>query len=177
MTQSTSDSSPLGSVGVLNDGRKFVRFERHLSDSIARVWVAISDPEHLVDWFPGLKLERRVGGHFDIWFGEGCEGPAHVTGTVTRYEPPKVLECGTMRFELEADGSACKLTFTDILHYEGPLSEPEVINSVLGGWHKYLDVLEFALLSGKDGGANGDPRDEPEFDYSGVPINGRDLAG
>lgn len=171
MPQSINDNAPqskLGTVRVLDDGRKFVHFARHLPDSIAKVWVAISDPEQLADWFPGFKLERRVGGRFDIWFGEQCEGPAHVSGTVTRYEPPKVLECGTMRFELEADGPACKLTFTDILHYEGPLSEAEVINSVLGGWHKYLDVLEFALGGGQD-----DPRSEPEFDYSSVPIDGR----
>lgn len=176
MTESPIDSesaphAKLGSVGVLDDGRKFVHFKRRLPNSIARVWVAISDPEHLVDWFPGLKLERRVGGHFDIWFSEQCDGPAHVTGTVTRYEPPKVLECGTMRFELAADGPGCKLTFTDILHYAGPLSEPEVINSVLGGWHKYLDMLEFAL-----GGGKGDPRHEPEFDYSSVSIDGRDAV-
>ncbi len=174
MPQSIMSQSKLGSVGVLDDGRKFVHFVRHLPDTIAKVWGAISDPDQLADWFPGFKLERRVGGRFDIWFSEQCEGPAHVTGMVTRYEPPKVLECGTLRFELEVDGPACLLTFTDILHYEGPLSEPEVINSVLGGWHKYLDTLEFALGGGQ-GGAQDDPRDKPEFDYTTVSFAGRDT--
>lgn len=163
-------ASKLGSLGTLEDGRKYVLFKRHLPHSIEKVWAAITEPDRLADWFPGLKLEHRVGGKFEIWFSEQCEGPAHVTGTVTRYEPPHVLECGTMRFELEAKGSECSLTFSDILHYEGPRSESEVINSVLGGWHKYLDMLEFAMTGGK-----GDPRDEPEFDYSKIQIQGRDF--
>ena len=73
-----------------------------------------------------------------------------------------------MRYELASEGVGCSLTFSDILHYEGPLNESDFINSVLSGWHKYLDVLEFSLEGGK-----GDPRDEPEFDYSKVQIHGR----
>ena len=161
--------SKLGSLGTLEDGRKYVVFKRYLPHSIDKVWGAITEPDHLADWFPGIKLERRVGGRFEIWFSENCEGPAHVTGAVTRYEPPNVLELGTMRYELTSEGDGCSLTFSDILHYEGPLSEADVINSVLGGWHKYLDSLEFYLIGGKS-----DPRDEPEFDYSKVQIDGRD---
>lgn len=162
-------TSKLGTVGTLADGRKFVHFERHLPYPIETVWAAITDSDRLADWFPGLNLECRLGGSFKIWFNEKCEGPAHVTGTVSRYEPPNVLECGSMRFELETEGDHCKLTFTDILHYEGPRTESEIINSVLGGWHKYLDMLESALKGGK-----GDPRVEKEFDYSTVQIDGRD---
>ena len=161
-------SSKLGSLGTLEDGRKYVLFKRYLPHPIDKVWAAITDPDHLADWFPGMKLECRVGGKFEIWFGEQCEGPAHVTGTVTRNEPPNVLECGTMRYELASEGIGCSLTFSDILHYEGPRSESDVINSVLGGWHKYLDMLAFYLKAGK-----GDPRDELEFDYSKVQIHGR----
>jgi uncharacterized protein YndB with AHSA1/START domain len=87
-------AAKLGSVGTLEDGRKFVLFERHLSYSIEEAWGAISDPDRLADWFSGFKLECRVGGRFEIWFSEQCEGSAHVTGTVTQCEPPNVLECG-----------------------------------------------------------------------------------
>lgn len=160
----------LGSVGTLDDGRRFVVFERALSHPVEVVWDAITDPEQLAHWFPGLRLERREGGKFEIWFGEGCEGgSAHVSGVVTRYEPPRVLECGTMRYELAPTSQGCLLTFTDVVPFEGPRSDAEIINSVLGGWHKYLDLLEFALSDG-----TADPRDEPEFDYSLVDVPGRD---
>lgn len=162
-------TSRLGSVSTLEDGRKFVHFERHLPHSIEKVWAALTEPDRLADWFPGLKLERRLGGKFEIWFGGRCEGPAHVAGSVTRYEPPNVLEYGSMRYELTAEDNQCKLTFTDILIFEGPRTEIETINSVLGGWHKYLDVLEFTLEGGKE-----NPPGGKEFDYSKVQIEGRE---
>jgi len=171
----------LGALGTLPDGRKFVVFERDLPHSLSRVWQALANPQHLADWFPGFEMDARAGGRFDIWFGGDCEGPAHVSGVVSRFEPPSeqapesertaVLECGSMRYELASNQSSaggCRLVFTDVLHYEGERSQADVINSVLGGWHKYLDTLEFSL----SGGAY-DPRGEPEFDYSRVEIGGR----
>lgn len=167
---SDTATDQLGAVGILDDGRKYVVLQRHLAHSIENVWTAITDPNHLADWFPGMKLECRQGGTFEIWFGEGCEGgPPHVSGTVSRFEPPHVLECGSMRYELEADGDGCILTFTDILHFQPPRADHEIVNSVLGGWHKYLDVLEFSLQGGSS-----DPRDFPEFDYTSVEVDGRD---
>lgn len=162
-----SATSKFGSVGRLDDGRVFVLFERRLPHSIERVWAAITDPAQLAKWAPGLQFDLKVGGSLDIWFGGECEGSAHVTGTVTRYEPPRVLELGSMRFELEADGSGCLLKFTDILRFEGPRSKAEITNAVLGGWHKFLDALEDALA--------GDVVDheKPEFDYATIDVRGR----
>ncbi len=157
-----------GSVGTLADGRKFVRFERHLAHSIASVWAAITEPAQLVKWFPGLQLELKEGGRFSIWFGGGCEGPAHVTGTVRRFEPPHVLECGSIRFELEEARDGCLLRFSDILMFEASRSDADITNSVLGGWHRFLDALEEAL-SGK-----AVDHDQPEFDYASIEVTGRD---
>lgn len=162
------DRSKLGTLGVLEDGRKMVQFTRRLTRSVDDLWQAITDPEHLAHWFPGMRLERKEGGRFEIWFSQECEGPAHVTGTVDHYDPPHRLDCGSMRYLLVATATGCELTFSDILNFEGPLSETEVINSVLGGWHKYLDSLEYSLVGGER-----DPRGEPEFDYSTVPVVGR----
>lgn len=161
-------ASKLGTVGKLEDGRCFVLFERHLGHPIDKVWAAITDPGQLARWFPGFKLELKEGGHFDIWFsGENCEGPSHVNGIVTRYEPPRVLECGSMRFELETEGSGCLLRFTDILQFDGSMSKPAFTNSVLGGWHRFLDALEAALA-----GHTFD-HDQPEFDYASIDVPGR----
>jgi len=161
-----SPSAKVGSVGKLGDGRPFVLFERRLAYSVERVWAAITEPEQLAKWFPGFQLELASGGKFDIWFGGECDGPAHLSGTVTRYEPPNVLECGSMRFELQADGDGCVLTFTDILLFEGTRNTVEITNSVLGGWHRFLDTLEDALA--------GNQVERPEFDYSTIHIPGRE---
>ena len=167
-TQETP-TSKLGSVGTLDDGRKYVLFKRRLPHSIETVWAAITDPEQLANWFPGIHLECLEGGEFEIWFSEECEGPAHVSGVVGTYDPPNVLAMGTMRWELAAEGEGCVVTFTDILAFGDSRSKTEFTNSVLGGWHKYLDTLEYALVGG-----SGDPRTEPEFDYSTISVVGRD---
>ena len=164
-----SNNNKFGSVGRLEDGARFVRFERRLLHSVEKVWSAITDPNELANWFPGFKAELREGGHFQIWFGEGCEGPAHVSGTVTCYEPPCVFQCGSMRYELERDGDGCLLTFTDVVQFPGSRTEDETTNSVLSGWHWFLDALEDALA-----GRAVDPH-KPEPDYSKIDVPGREL--
>ena len=169
-------SSRLGTVGKLEDGRDFVVFERRLPHPIETVWAAITEPAQIEKWFPGFRLELAEGGRFDIWFGGGnCrafsdfekEGPSHVNGVVTRYEPPHVLECGSMRYELESKDGGTILRFSDILHYAGPRSKAEFCNSVLGGWHRYLDALEQALAGRTvNHGVS-------ELDYSSIEVPGR----
>lgn len=164
----SSPDSKFGTVGKLDDGRSFVLFERRLSHSIERVWAAITEPTQLANWAPGFRIELKQGGQFDIWFGDECEGPAHVTGTVTEYDPPRILQFGSMRFELEADGSGCLLKFSDILHFDGSRTETQFTNDVLGGWHRFLDDLEVAL------NGNAVDRTAPEFDYSTIDVPGRE---
>ena len=163
--------SHFGSVGRMDDGRSFVLFERQFAHSIERVWAAITEPDQLARWFPGFKLELRQGGRFEIWFtGESgeCEGPSHVQGEVTEYDPPKLLQCGTIRFELASIGPHCKLTFSDVLQLDGIRTNAEFSNSVLGGWHRFLDVLDDALEGRTiDHGI-------AEYDYSKREVPGRD---
>ncbi len=161
--------SRLGSVRKLEDGRIELLFERRLKHSVETVWQAITDPEHRAQWAPGMHLELFAGGALNIWFNGGnCEGPAHVTGVVTVYHPPHVLECGTMRFELEPCEEGCLLRFSDILDFSGTRTITEFTNSVLGGWHAYLDRLESSLLG------EAIDFDAPEFDYASVEIPGRE---
>jgi uncharacterized protein YndB with AHSA1/START domain len=163
-----SVSSQYGAVGKLDDGRSYVHFERHLAHSIDKVWAALTDPEQLATWFPGINLERRAGGHFEIWFGGECDGPAHVSGTVTRFEPPRVLECGSFRWELTPETTGCKLEFTDILNFSGPRSRTDITNAVLGGWHRYLDTLEDALAG------RAVDHEAPEPDYAKIDVPDRE---
>ncbi len=163
------DRSRLGTVGKLADGRSYVRFERYLNHTVEEVWAALTEPQHLARWFPGIKLTPEEGGSFEIWFSEECEGPAHLSGTVSTYKPPGVLEMGSMRWELTPRDKGCMLVFTDILAFDNSRTRAEFTNSVLGGWHKYMDMLEYSFEGGE-----GDPRDEPEFDYSRVEVEGRE---
>ncbi len=164
---SDPDESRYGTVHHLPDGRVQVRFVRRLPYPVATVWAALTEQQQLDAWIPGVRFEARQGGKYEIWFGGDCEGPAHVSGTVAAFEPPNVLQLGTIRWELSESKSGCVLTFTDILVFEGERSDAEITNAVLGGWHHYLDRLEEALA--------GRPvnHDEPEPDYAAREVPGR----
>ena len=156
-----------GTVGTLDDGRQYVKFVRELSFPITDVWSALTDPDRIADWFPGLNLEAWEGGTFEIWFSENCEGEAHVSGRVIEVSPPNLLEFGTQRWQLEPTENGCVLTFTDVLLFD-ERDKRDFSNSVLAGWHKYLDSLQRML----DGGS-GDPRLDAEVDYSVLDTPGR----
>ena len=172
MTQTNPDPNlippdRLGTVHHLEDGRVAVRFERQLNHDIQKVWAAITDPAQREQWFPGFQLELRKGGHFEIWFGGECEGPAHVSGDVIECDPPRLLQTGTMRYELTPMGDGCRLVFSDVLVFQEGRSDTEITNSVLGGWHRHTDLLE-EYLDGME-----IKHHLPEFDYSMIDIPGR----
>jgi uncharacterized protein YndB with AHSA1/START domain len=158
-------TSKFGVAEKLKEGRIRVRFERRLPHPVEHVWAALVNREELAKWFPEITLEPRPGGRFEIAFGsrEGsdCQGPSVVSGEVAHFKPPSLLQCGTMRWELEPDGNDCILHFSDIVAVEGGRSERETARSVLGGWHWYLDALEEALA-----GRSVD-RTTPEVNYTG----------
>ena len=159
----------LGTLRKTDDGRAYVHFERLLNHSIERVWKLVTDANELAVWFPGLTLQSYQGGKFEIWFGGKCEGPPHVSGIVTKYDPPNELVMGSMRYKLTATPTGCRLVFTDILHFDGVRSNKDFSNSVLGGWHMYMDTLVYALEGG-----DVNPQGAAEFDYSKVDVLGRD---
>ena len=158
-------TSKYGVAEKLEDGRIRVRFERRLDHSIERVWSALVERDELAKWFPEVTLEPRPGGRFEIEFGtrEGgdCEGSSVVSGRIAHFEPPRLLQCGTMRWELAPDGAGCILRFSDIVSVDGERTERELTRSVLGGWHWYLDALEEALAGRLV------ERTKPEVEYEG----------
>ena len=156
-----------GTVHHLPDGVVQVRFERRLAHSVETVWAALTKQEQLDAWMPGVRFEPREGGTYEIWFGGECEGPAHVSGAVAAFQPPNVLQLGTIRWALSATEDGCLLKFSDVLVFQGPRSRADITNAVLGGWHLYLDRLEDALA--------GLParHDQPEPDYAAREVPGR----
>lgn len=154
-------------MGELDDGRTFVRFQRHLPYSVEAVWAALTEQDQLEAWFPGVRFERQQGGSFEIWFGGDCEGPSHVSGIVEAFDPPAVLQLGTIRWVLTATDSGCLLVFSDVLVFQPARRDGEIANSVLGGWHNSLDMLEDALA-----GRVVDPN-QPEPDYASREVPGR----
>src|SRR4051812_41958498 len=96
----------------LLDGRPAVQFERVYSHPTERVWMAITDPDELIAWFPSRAvIEPAVGGSVSFTgdpYGEDA------TGTVLAYEPPRRLAFtwgpDELHFELAPVGAAaCKL--------------------------------------------------------------------
>ncbi|MYE13617.1 MAG: hypothetical protein F4X99_18570 [Gammaproteobacteria bacterium] len=166
MTAKPPPPERLGAVGRHDDGSTVVRFERELAFPVDTVWRAITDPDLLASWFPGFAFEAERGGRYTIHFGGDCAGPADVEGPVVAYDPPNVLQCGTIRWELEAADASCRLTFSDVLQFQDGRSATEIANAVLGGWHRYLDLLEQSLSDTPD-------LDTPEPDYSRLDVPGR----
>lgn len=163
------DHSRHGQIGQLEDDRVYVAFERQLSHPIDKVWTAISDPDQLKHWFSGINIELKQGGSFEIWFGGDCDGPSHVSGIVEEFDPPNVMQLGSMRYQLIANDAGCLLKFSDVLQFAGPRSRQEFAVSVLGGWHAYLDKLELAL------GESSNISDVREPDYSEINVPGWEV--
>jgi uncharacterized protein YndB with AHSA1/START domain len=133
------------SYGELSEtgDRWALRFERMLAHPPAKVWRALTEPEHLRAWFPSdIEGERRAGAPLQFVFREN-EGPT-IEGQMLVYEPPSVLEFRwgeeLLRFELmaSADGGT-RLTFVNTFDEVGKAARDAA------GWHACLDVLECEL--------------------------------
>lgn len=140
----------LGTVERRGD-RYALHFERHLAHPVEEVWAAITEPEQLAAWLAEAEIELVEGGEVTLrWLNTDTEGN-HATahGTITRLEPPRLLEMetdihGTLRWHLVAEEDGCLLTFTSV-HAMAALWLPVV----LAGWHAHLDFLADALAGGR----------------------------
>lgn len=140
-------------MGEIIDGHT-LRFVRTVKHSRERVWRAITDQREISAWmrYP-VTFEGREGGRAQ-WFGDGEE---RIDGKVFIFDPPTTLafsfytpereqaEAGlrqwSVRYDLEAAGDACRITFTH------RLLPGAVIWGVGEGWHLFLDQL-VAFLNG-----------------------------
>jgi uncharacterized protein YndB with AHSA1/START domain len=149
-----------GTVEKAPDGSTTVRFDRRLRHPIERVWQALTDPDELRRWWGDTKLEPVEGGPFQLrWRNTDDNGNvATLDGTITRIDPPRLLEISAdwgstapdqpptrthLTWQLEPDGDHTLLRFTNKVEAPAPDAR------TAAGWHLHLDALA-AVLSGDD---------------------------
>src|SRR2546423_3464325 len=117
---------------------------RDLPHPPAKVWKALTDPEHLREWAP-FNSDRNLGTVGAAKLTTVGAPTPHVSETrVTRADAPKVLEYNwggnDIRWELEATGLGTRLTLWHNF-------DRRFISMSAAGWHMCFDVLDH-LLSG-----------------------------
>jgi hypothetical protein len=131
---------PAGGAQVRKDGEKWTLIlVRELRHAPEKVWQALTDPAHIREWAPfeANGSLATVGASVNLtWLGTGRP---QVT-TVTRADPPEVLEYGDIRWELEAFDGCTRLTLWHNI-------DRRFISWGAAGWHICFDVLD-RLLSG-----------------------------
>jgi uncharacterized protein YndB with AHSA1/START domain len=135
-----------GTLEQRDNGRWQLRFVRRLGHPVEKVWRAVTEPEHLAQWFPStVEGDRRPGASLRFAFPGGVVDP--IEGEMLAYEPPGLMELrwGTdvLRIELRAVDGGTELTLTDVLDDMGKGVRDGA------GWHTCLDALE-AALGGSD---------------------------
>ncbi len=113
-------------------------FVRQLPHDPAKVWRAITEPEHIAAWFPtSIAGERSAGARLRFEFPHGEAQP--MEGTMLVFDPPHVLELSwgdeVLRFELEPVAGGTQLTFVDTFDELGKAARDAA------GWHSCLDML------------------------------------
>jgi uncharacterized protein YndB with AHSA1/START domain len=164
MTQGANTESRRSADGTVElvDGKHVLRFERRLAHPVERVWAALTEPDELVGWLAEAELDLVEGGSVELrWQNAisdedvaryGVDLPEDrselpvVRGTVTRVDPPRLIEYetdlhGRLRWELHEDGPGCLLTFTSTM----PRVEDHLLAQTLAGWHFHLDLLDETL--------------------------------
>ncbi|GAA4979197.1 SRPBCC domain-containing protein [Kineococcus glutinatus] len=150
---------PLGTLHRDPDGRRVLRYERHLAHPREKVWRAITDSGHLRARLPcDVVGERRAGARLTLPFwpevvaahGERIGEDTATTGEVRVWDPPAVFEwtwdVDVLRWELVPTAGGTLLTFTTwIGDPDLPPADPAA------GWHDCLHRLA-ALLDGHPGG-------------------------
>lgn len=128
-----------------------LRVEQVLATSADDLWEAITSPERLGRWMADTTLDGdpQVGVRYRIDFGDGAE----TTGTVTRCEPPRVLEVtwelegepdSLVRVEVSAEGSAAGERARLVLdHRRLPVNQ---VHGHAAGWQAHLATLAAQLL-------------------------------
>jgi uncharacterized protein YndB with AHSA1/START domain len=129
---------------IQKDGEKWTLIVvRNLSHPPSKVWLAITDPEHLREWAP-FDADRSLASVGTVQLTTvGAPKPMVSETQIKRADPPKLLEFNwggqDLRWELEPLGSGgTKLTLWHNI-------DRRFIAMGAAGWHICLDVLERAL--------------------------------
>ena len=123
---------------VRKDGEKWTLvLVRDLRHSPEKVWQALTDPAHLVEWAPFVADGNlaTAGGTVNLtWVGTGKT----LETRVTRAETPTLLEYGDLRWELAASGGGTRLTLWHKI-------DRRFVAWGAAGWHTAFDVLDRLL--------------------------------
>jgi uncharacterized protein YndB with AHSA1/START domain len=124
-----------------------LRYRRRLAHPQKKVWRALTEDEHLADWFPTtIEGDRAAGASLRFSFRQS-EGPPF-TGEMLRFDPPSVMELrwadDVLRFELAPDpaasGEGCVLDLTVTFPEYGKAARDAA------GWHVCLERLDHVLM-------------------------------
>jgi uncharacterized protein YndB with AHSA1/START domain len=123
---------------VTPDGRTELRIARRIAHPPARVWQAVTDPEHLNAWFPfEVEVDLQVKGA--MTFRDKKAGVT-LQGLVLELDPPRLFafdwEGQVLRFELQPDSDGTLLVFSHTFddHYGAA--------SFAAGWDVCLVAME-----------------------------------
>jgi len=132
---------------VRKDGEQWTLIlVRELAHPPEKVWLAITDPEHIRQWAP-FDADQDLGRVGTVKLSTVGTPTPHITDTqVKRADPPKLLEFNwggqDIRWELEPLGaSGTKLTLWHNI-------DRKFIAMGAAGWHICLDVME-RLVAGE----------------------------
>lgn len=112
---------------------------RELRHPPARVWEALTEPEHLRAWAP-FDADRSLGAEGSVTLSTvGAPTPMVAEAHVTRAEAPRLLEYDwagkELRWELEPQGGGTRLTLWHNI-------DRGFIAWGAAGWHICFDVLD-----------------------------------
>ena len=130
------------------DGHSVLTMERRLKHPPEKVWLAITEPERLADWFPStMTPELRPGGKIEFGFG--------ADGTVTDIDPPWLFaytwDDHHLRWELHPDGTGTRLVLV------ATFGDRAGAASFASGWHVCIAAMDLAL--------DGRPGTDPGHDH------------
>jgi uncharacterized protein YndB with AHSA1/START domain len=160
MNRTTFEPGPLAQVESRSSGDRWTLvFVRELHHPPAKVWAALTDPAQVGEWAP-FTTDRDLGRPGDATLtmidGEVAED---LPATVTRAEPPTLLEYtwggDVLRWELEPSERGTRLTL------QHTLEDPDLAPKVAAGWHICLVVAERLL----DGAPTGPIRGQDARNY------------
>ncbi len=139
-----------------------IRLERLLPGPIERVWAFLTESDKRAKWLAGGSMDLRAGGKVELNFSHEMispeatpakykDMPMGFSGTVTRCEPPKLLQFNWM----ESHGSNSEVTWElaergaqvlfPITHRK--LEDRAALLSVSGGWDVHVGILEDVLTN------------------------------